>query len=286
MSADKPLGPEDTPDPTQATDDDLRLAVNAIGSKARYGGLLSCALAGIEAERARVADELDSARVKLAEATERIEAMDDQLNRLAEWNSNQARRLAAVEAERDELHRLREADRATIGPIHDAVLAERAARLAAEAERDERDAVNEDHDDLLIELVQTQRKLRAAEARLATAKVDALNEAADAQYVGSITVRAFQAWLRRRAKALAVVPQPEPRPQRRQLSRETLLYEAEHMGVEAAIDAALDLTKPYEVPRWDEDRIVIENGWLDGRCGRCGEALPVGVPQEQAPTNE
>lgn len=29
-----------------------------------------------------------------------------------------------------------------------------------------------------------------------------------------------------------------------------------------------------KAPRWDEDRVVIENGWLDGRCGRCGEALP------------
>lgn len=25
-------------------------------------------------------------------------------------------------------------------------------------------------------------------------------------------------------------------------------------------------------PRWDEDPIVISQGWLDGRCARCGEA--------------
>jgi hypothetical protein len=37
-----------------ATPDDLRLAIEAVGpDKARYGGLLSCALAGIYAERAR-----------------------------------------------------------------------------------------------------------------------------------------------------------------------------------------------------------------------------------------
>jgi hypothetical protein len=31
-------------------------------------------------------------------------------------------------------------------------------------------------------------------------------------------------------------------------------------------------------PRWEDDPIVIEHGWLDGRCAGCGEALPAAVP--------
>jgi hypothetical protein len=29
-----------------------------------------------------------------------------------------------------------------------------------------------------------------------------------------------------------------------------------------------------EVPRWDQDPIVHACGWLEGRCGKCGEPLP------------
>lgn len=47
------------PDPTEATGSDLRLAVEAIGGNAMFGGLLSAALAGIYAERKR--SERDSA---------------------------------------------------------------------------------------------------------------------------------------------------------------------------------------------------------------------------------
>lgn len=47
-----------TPDPADATAVDLALACAAIGPKALYGGLLSCALAGIYAERQRAADAL------------------------------------------------------------------------------------------------------------------------------------------------------------------------------------------------------------------------------------
>lgn len=41
------------PNPTDATDDDLSLACEAIGANARYGGMLSAALAGIYADRRR-----------------------------------------------------------------------------------------------------------------------------------------------------------------------------------------------------------------------------------------
>jgi hypothetical protein len=27
-------------------------------------------------------------------------------------------------------------------------------------------------------------------------------------------------------------------------------------------------------PRWEDDPIVIKNGWIDGRCTGCGELLP------------
>lgn len=49
----KMLDPEHMPNPTDATDDDLGLACEAIGANARYGGMLSAALAGIYAERSR-----------------------------------------------------------------------------------------------------------------------------------------------------------------------------------------------------------------------------------------
>lgn len=31
---------------------------------------------------------------------------------------------------------------------------------------------------------------------------------------------------------------------------------------------------PGEVPRWDEDPVVLRFGWLADRCGRCGEEYP------------
>lgn len=52
---------------------------------------------------------------------------------------------------------------------------------------------------------------------------------------------------------------------------------AESRGAERLIHAIQEqgLRETYDkAPRWDEDRIVIENGWLSGRCGRCGEKLP------------
>ncbi|WP_027930725.1 hypothetical protein [Amycolatopsis thermoflava] len=35
-------------------------------------------------------------------------------------------------------------------------------------------------------------------------------------------------------------------------------------------------------PRWDEDPLVIERGWLEGRCGKCGEELAGGDSQRRA----
>lgn len=31
---------------------------------------------------------------------------------------------------------------------------------------------------------------------------------------------------------------------------------------------------PVRVPRWDEDSVVLRFGYLAGRCGNCGEAVP------------
>jgi hypothetical protein len=30
----------------------------------------------------------------------------------------------------------------------------------------------------------------------------------------------------------------------------------------------------HPAPRWDQDPVVLKFGWLDGRCGKCGEELP------------
>lgn len=82
---------------------------------------------------------------------------------------------------------------------------------------------------------------------------------------------------------------PEPRPERHAPKREDVLAfyelckaEDDDDRIAATIDYALSYAEPYETPRWDHDPIVIKYGWLDGRCGRCGEELPgSGSPEEQ-----
>lgn len=39
-------------------------------------------------------------------------------------------------------------------------------------------------------------------------------------------------------------------------------------------EAAMVESAKVLIPRWDQDRIVRENGWVEGRCGKCGELLP------------
>lgn len=51
-----PFDPIDPEIVTKASDEDLVLAITAIGHRGRYGGLLACALAGVYAERKRQAD--------------------------------------------------------------------------------------------------------------------------------------------------------------------------------------------------------------------------------------
>jgi hypothetical protein len=47
-------------------------------------------------------------------------------------------------------------------------------------------------------------------------------------------------------------------------------------GYEAGFYAGVTATDgDVEIPRWDQDRIVLENGWnTPDRCGKCGEVQP------------
>lgn len=38
----------------------------------------------------------------------------------------------------------------------------------------------------------------------------------------------------------------------------------------------LSLRDAEDCPRWDQDPVVLACGWVEGRCGKCGEPLPGG----------
>lgn len=82
-------------------------------------------------------------------------------------------------------------------------------------------------------------------------------------------------WVFAESAALDALMAAEARADRLQATLDALAEKAPEERLLEAIFGTSGCRCGCGAPRWDEDRIVLDNGWnTPDRCGRCGEVQP------------